>query len=312
MAKYLTTAEAEAINQRLKIHQVPTEDGALTHDLHLYQSTFNQNGSNDNTPILLFIHGFGEHIGMFEKFIYDFQQVKDVDIFHYNQRHHGAKFIKPDKVAHLDMPKFCQDLLTIVDYINKTFPGRNVYLNGNSLGGLIILTSAIKAPYAEKFAQLKIAGANFENPYIQVHPNQANFFLKGLINVLGSFLPNVAVPKEIDTDGISNDPEWAKKIVADPLFQYKTSFGVAKKVIANSDDIFQNLAAWPKHVPYEIHLGGHDTIVDAEAGKKFYELTKNYNEKNQIRIYEDAKHSIKGESGHVKETFIKHFSSFLQ
>lgn len=317
MSVYLQEAELSKVRQNLEIYNVQTSDGQIEHELHHYKCRQSvDDGALTSIPLVLLVHGFGEHVGMMESFILRIISNEDrpADCLVYNHRSHGPKFMRKDKVACMELDVVSEDLLTVCTFINDKFihsgSRRNFYLLGNSMGGAIILNTAIK--YTSEFCELNVRGVIFENPYIQVHSNQANFFLRGMIHLLGSVIPNFVVPKAIDVSGITHCETHRKNIESDPFYQFLVTFKTAKNMLQATNWIYANLKSWPKEVPYNLHISTEDVIVDHLAAKEFAFATSSYSRNNTVFYYKGAKHGLKSEIPKYKDVFVANVCSFLQ
>lgn len=298
--------DLDYVRKNLSVHQVNTENGPIVLDLHY----FKHENSTDNTPMLLICHGLGEHIDMFEGFFHTLMKNFTIDLLMYNQRSHGPKLMQPNKVLSFIPNLLSADLINVIEFVNKNYPTKNLFLYGNSNGGAVILNTALSN--LSRFSELKITGVIFENPYIKVHNNQANLFLRILVRLLGSILPNIVVPKEIDCSKISHNQEQVDMILADPFYQYKMTFGTAKTSLNLAAYLQSNMQNWPKHIPYSMNLADQDFIVDHLAGKKFHEINKKLHHENEMVMYPGAYHSLKKEVGEVCNKFVSTMKNFIQ
>ena len=151
MTAYLNSENLSKLRANLSIYPIKTFDNEVELELYHYSYNKNINGQlvSENKekesdfkylpPLLLCIHGFGEHVGKFEKFFFNLMKIEPVDCLVYNVRSHGEKFITPEKIPEIDIKKTSMDVLTVSEFIAKKFPDRDLYLYGNSLGGATIL-----------------------------------------------------------------------------------------------------------------------------------------------------------------------------
>lgn len=257
--------------------------------------------TSHKTPLLLAVHGFGQHTQMFEPFFQKIQSRKIFDCLTYNQRWHGPKFKNKDNVADIDLKLFSLDLCRICEAINDEFPDRNLYLCGNSMGGSVILYAGIK--FKKRFESLNIFGVLFENPYIQIHPKQASFSLKMMVSILGTIVPKLQVPAEVNHESISHDKDFCDSLLKDPNYQYQLNFKSAKNLLTMTNYIYSNLHNWPTSVPYSLHISTEDKIVDPAASNHFFDSTGTYHDYNRVIFYEGAFHTLKSEAKEWSDKF---------
>jgi len=308
MSVYLSPENFQKIQEKLTVHKIKSFDSEVELELHEYKH--DPNNENSSAPMFLCIHGFGEHVGMFEPFFLKLMDKKAVDCFVYNSRSHGENFITPEKIAKIEINKTSIDVLTVAEFMSEKYPNRNLYLYGNSLGGATVLYTAMKN--TSRICEIpNLKGVVFENPYIQIHPNQANFLLRCIIHMFGAIIPNFVVPKELDTSGVTSDPEGRKRLESDPVFQHKATFGSARTFLKITNWVYSNLKSWPKDLPYNLHISTKDVIVDHLASKEFAYKTSGYNRNNNVFHYEGAMHALKDEVDEFKDKFCDNVVGFL-
>ena len=296
-----------------KIYQVESDNKDITFDLHHFQHP----SKNENLPIILFIHGFGEHSGAFHEFIYrvhkNFISTTNLecDFMAYDQRSHGKKHAKADRILSLNLGENAKDVCAVAEFIqNKNeFAGRKLFLLGNSMGGATVLYAALKNTV--RFSDLKLTGVILENPLILAHPNQANWFLKLIVKILGYFFPTWLVPAEIDTTNITHDKKIAKRIVEDPYFQYKCNFGTAKFIIEFNNWTYKNLNLWPESVPFCLNISSDDKIVNPVAGEKLFKINGDKHKSNILNKYQGAFHGLKSETDEFCVRFAENIQKFI-
>ena len=106
-------------------------------------------GSNQDNPIIIFVHGGP---GCSEiPYVTKYQKVleKDFTVVHYDQRGSGKSYHFFEDYSELTAQVLVDDLLAITDYVSERFKKGKVILIGHSFGTYIALQAAAKAP--EKF-----------------------------------------------------------------------------------------------------------------------------------------------------------------
>ena len=305
--------------------QIPTADGKLNLSLELYKNPNLPITNSKNTPLLLFIHGAGEHTGGFHDFFLRIfnnkKQNLDCDFLIYNQRSHGPKHMNSSKVLHFRLDDLSNDLHTVCNFIKneKELADRKLFLLGNSLGGIIIFNAALKdESCCRKFSEeLKITGVILENPFLQPDPASAGWLLKKAVSIFGCLIPGVTVPQAIEIDKITRDPYRLQLMRDDKYYQPVGDFGSAKDTLGTGDRYYFNrseiLTKWPKNIPISLNIGTGDQIVDPIASQKIFEfINEKTNRKNQLNLYDGAYHSLKSEVDEVFEKFVENICLFIE
>lgn len=154
-----------------------------------------------------------------------------------------------------------------------------------------------------------------ENPLLNVHPKVANGFLQVVINILGSLLPNMIVPSELEVDSITQDQTCRDQIAQDDLYQYKTNFKTAKLGLKTCDFIRNNFKNFPSKLPVSFHVADQDFCVEPEATLKFYDNLVNLKtspRKNfELKKYPNGYHSLRAEISPIKEEYLNNLKEFI-
>ena len=150
MTLYLKENEVQKLRNSLKTYDFQTEDGTTTLEIKHYASIASSSSNQtENNPLILFLHGFGEHSESFEPYFQYLQNskfTKNFDLLIYDQRGHGKKLMRRDAVVSMRFEKLSDDLISISKLVKEKFPDRPLYLHGDSMGGALILWTALRTP----------------------------------------------------------------------------------------------------------------------------------------------------------------------
>jgi len=154
-----------------------------------------------------------------------------------------------------------RDILELRDIIGKDFPGRKVFLLGESMGGLLAFNLACRN--ADKFAGQVLIAPSFKNG--MKFPLSA--YLKLVLLLL--FNPTLMVDVPFTSEMVSRDTEYLQVMNANPdelrVASLKCLFNFMPEQ-AGSGKLAKKLA-----VPTLFLIPGIDLLVDERAGRKMFQ-----------------------------------------
>lgn len=182
------------------------------------------------------------------------------------------------------------DLLSYVSAVDEELQLRNrdipIFLLGHSMGGTVCILTARDNP--DLFAGMVLCSAASEPP-------ASMFGLKGRIQYALSGITSRLVPKmELLALPKAPDEDMEKLFEADPLnCQEMLRARVGREFIDAYTDINNNVAK--VETPFLTVSGEHDTLVNPEAAKRFYEGARS--EDKTIRKMQGRWHNLLVENG---------------
>lgn len=172
----------------------------------------------DSSDVLLILHGLGGHSGWYINMA-DTLAKRGLTVYADDHRGFGHSEGLP---AHIDdYSTFVEDCHALVAEIHRRHPGRNVYVLGHSMGG--ILTTHLAAKYGQE-----LAGILYLNPWVE-DTSRLPIGTTLAILLRGPFKSRryyqVARGTEVMTarqeaiEMLNADPYWRRKQTASFLFQ---------------------------------------------------------------------------------------------
>lgn len=229
---------------------------------------------DDARGLVVISHGLGEHGGRYHHVADALAEAGYVCV-HYDHRGHGRS---TGLRGHVDgFTEYATDLRGVVDDARERHGDLPTFVYGHSMGGLVVLVFLLEHRDAG------LTGYVVSNPLIR--PAFTPPRLKVLAGrLLARVLPKLRMPNELDTSGLSRDPEVIKAYVDDPLVHslistrwYTSMTEAADRVVAEAGDI---------DLPGHWVLSGKDPVVDAEAGRSVAQSTRSA----RIADYPDSVH----------------------
>jgi alpha-beta hydrolase superfamily lysophospholipase len=162
------------------------------------------------------VHGLGEHAG---RNAHVAQRLSDAGyaVAMFDLRGHGES---PGGRGHTPFDRTMEDIAACLAHARDQVPGVPRFLYGHSLGGLLVLTYALRLK--PDLAGVVVSSAGLRSPVLEQQLKMT------AAKLLGSALPTIAIPSGLDDSGLSRDPEVIEAYRADPLTHDKASFALGK------------------------------------------------------------------------------------
>jgi len=221
----------------------------------------------DKRPVgvIQFVHGFGEHIGMYDEPAKFFADNGFAFVVH-DQRGHGEMADKtPDQRQRAlgvvpSYVYFLTDIKALRARLDDWYPGVPVILGGLSMGGNIV------ANYLERMPSPRYDKAIIESPWLRLaKPMPAP--VTTLARVVGSFTPSVAIDSGLDIDDVTRDPASNERQKNDPLYHGRISFKLYSQILDAGEYAIAHAA--DIKIPTLLMTGTGDRIVSVDAIREF-------------------------------------------
>lgn len=239
--------------------------------------------------VVQFVHGFGEHIGMYTDVARFFTSHGYALVVH-DQRGHGSM---PDKTpakrakALGVVPSyacFLSDITAIRRQIAAWYPGLPVALAGLSMGGNIV------ANYAERLPDAPYACVLIESPWLRLATPMPGI-VTAFARIVGRLHPSLAISSRLDLDAVTRDPAQLAAMKADPLYHDRISLKLYAQVLDAGAYAIEHAADIT--APTLLLCGTGDRIVSVEA---IHELAAHAGPNLTLHEFPGAYHCLHADS----------------
>jgi alpha-beta hydrolase superfamily lysophospholipase len=192
------------------------------------------------------VHGVCEHSGRWEHVGQHLSKAGYV-LSAFDLRGHGQSTGRRGDVR---FGPTLQDLDELLQEERVRMPGRPLFMYGQSLGGLLVLTYGLDR-------KPSLAGAVVSAPALHtaLREQRLKIFLMRLV---GGLVPSMTLPAGLDDTLLSRDPVMVQDRRADPLVHDRASAGLALDGLAAIDRVRRDVAEFP--APLSLIHGGADRI----------------------------------------------------
>ncbi len=206
----------------------------------------------------IFVHGLGEHSLKYDAFAEKFYKC-GIAAFSYDQRGHGRS---QGRRGHVNRFKeLVEDLRHFVDIVKVQTLKEDVYLIGQSLGGLVSIIFAIKYSKEIKGVVASSPALRLKNP-----PSGIEIVIAKLLNY---FTPALTLWNRIPFEDISHDERAIQETKQDKLSHRAISIRLYFEMIKAIKYAFDNISKI--EVPILLLHGTGDRVTSADATREFYE-----------------------------------------
>ena len=237
--------------------------------------------SNRPKALLTLVHGLGEHTG---RYLHVGKSMTDAGyaLVGFDLRGHGksggARGHFPSLAA------IMQDIRQFSKFLVQRYPDIPHFLYGHSLGGLLSLAYALQYPTG--LNGVIVTGAALRSS-LQEQKNKI-----AMVNLLGSFLPNITVPSGLDATMISRDADVVKKYINDPLVHDKASLGFGKAALKAIEQCFAHAKEF--NPPLLIMHGADDKLNYPSGSEDFAKLAEPGHDVT-LKLWDGLYHEIHNE-----------------
>jgi alpha-beta hydrolase superfamily lysophospholipase len=229
--------------------------------------------------VVCLVHGLGEHIARYAHVAEAFGK-DGLVLFGADLRGHGRSSGPRGHISAVE--DFIQDIDLLLEQARARYPSLPIILYGHSLGGILVLYYGLKRKPAVKGV---IATSSGLRTAVEQQPAKMM-----AARVLGSLLPNVAIPSGLETAAISRD----EKVVA----AYRSDLLVHDKITLGFGKIMMGVVAWTLAHAGEFPLpllllhGKADRIAFPAGSIEFSAALK---DKCTLMLWDDAYHELHNE-----------------
>lgn len=226
---------------------------------------------------VIFVHGLGEHSLKYDAFAERFYRER-IAAFSYDQRGHGRSEGKRGHINRFE--ELVEDLRRFVDIVKVQTLKQDVYLIGQSLGGVVSIIYAIEYSSQIKGVVLSSPVFRLKNPPSEVET--------AIVKTLNFFVPTLTLFNRIPFEDISHDEGAILETKKDRLSHRLISIRLYLEMVKSMKYVYDNITKIK--VPVLLLHGTGDKVTDVDATKEFFEgLTSRDKE---IKLYPELFHEL--------------------
>ncbi|OSD06579.1 lysophospholipase [Trametes coccinea BRFM310] len=298
-------------------------DGPEAHPF--YTRTYPSSASGPPKAVLLFIHGYNDHISRHADTHAELAR-RGLVVFAYDMRGFGRTALdeerrSPDEAfGRTNRLVEVRDLEWWVRHVAKAHEGLPIFLMGYSSGGGLALAFATRTsttPSPETLAL--ISGIIVIGPLLMLK-HQPPWLLRNACRLLASIAPDFPLPanQPYEVRGLSRfsrDPEVQKSLCEDPMRKpHGTALGLWDMISEGEELARSGWRRWPPDLPLILFYGAADEINSPVEGEAFFDKLPCKDKQFvayeasgdiiQIAVPADAMHELMHDIGDVPQRFI--------
>jgi acylglycerol lipase len=229
--------------------------------------------------VVSLVHGLGEHSGRYVDFATRLNQA-NFAVTAFDLRGHGQS---EGLRGHIPSFNACmEDISTILDETFARFPSQPVFLYGHSLGGVLVLSFALRKD--ANLAGVVAAGSGLRS---SIAEDKRKVILS---QIGGSLFPRLAIPSGLDLNMVSRDPEIVKKLQADPLRNDQITLAFGKHMLAAFDWLWEHANQFS--YPLLLMHGTADQLAYPSGSQAFAEKVS---DNCTLKLWEGLSHELHNE-----------------
>ncbi|CDO74696.1 hypothetical protein BN946_scf184847.g4 [Trametes cinnabarina] len=265
--------------------------------------------------VLLFVHGFAEHIARYE-WAHGVYASRSITVFAYDQRGFGRTALDKERKSKQSAwgktswrDQFA-DIEWWVQRLRSEYPGLPLFLMGHSMGGGLALAFATRPspPPAQETVKL-LSGVIATSPLLlQTYP--APKLLRYIGGKASALLPNLLVDAPVAVEDLSHDPAAHAAAADDPLMMQKGSLKGLNDMLSGGEQLLWNdYKNWPRSLPLLIVHGTADRVTSCKAAEEFFNKVEAADK--ELKLFPDGFHELVHEPDGVKEKFVDECISWV-
>ncbi len=245
---------------------------------------FMQGWEPDTTPkaSLALIHGLGEHTG---RYAHVGKVMTDAGyaLVGFDLRGHGKSEGARGHFPSLNT--VMQDIKEFLVFLAQRYPDIPHFLYGHSLGGLLVLTFAIKY-------QAGLKGVIATSPGLRspIHDQKLKV---AMAKLFGSIAPSIQLPSDLEVTALSRDQNVVNAYINDPLVHDRISLGFGKAGLNATDLVFNHAAEFS--VPLLIMHSKIDKITYPSGSEDFARLVGKAGNDVTLKLWDGLYHELHNE-----------------
>ncbi len=232
--------------------------------------------------LVALVHGLGEHTGRYEHVAKAMTEA-GYALAGFDLRGHGKSGGIRGHFPSLEAAM--RDIRDFLIFLTQRYPDLPQFLYGHSLGGLLVLTYALKNKTGLK--GVIATGAGLRS---QIHEQKMKVLMA---KVLGSLVPSALLPSGLDNALLSRDPNVVNAYNKDPLVHDRISLAFGKAGLKATDYAWQHAEEFS--VPLLIMHGAADRNTYPHGSENFAKLAAKNNQDITLKLWDGMYHEIHNE-----------------
>ncbi|TBU27908.1 lysophospholipase [Dichomitus squalens] len=265
--------------------------------------------SSDSRAVLVFVHGFAEHVGRYEWAHAEYAK-RGITVFTYDQRGFGRTALDKEKKSKesaygkTSRVEQLRDIEWWVKHVKREFQGLPVFLMGHSMGGGLVLafgTRTTAPPERETLSLL--TGVIASSPLVhQTYP--ASKILRYIGGKASTVFPHLLIDAPVPVEDLSHDPLANLANVNDPWIIQKGSLKGLHDMLSGGEQLLAgDYKHWSRNLPLLVVHGDVDRVTSFKASKEFFDKVDA--EDKTFTPFEGGFHELVHEPDGVKEKFVE-------
>ncbi len=232
--------------------------------------------ANNDRCRMVIVHGLGMNSNCYPALV-EHLVPKDISIWAMDLRGNGRSDGRRGYINQFD--EYLFDIITFMEKVIRDKKEVKTFLLGDSLGGLIALTFALRFP--ELLDGVIVASPGLGGAKVPA--------IKIMIGrLLSKVMPTFSLPTGFPLSKSCHDQQWVSTFESDPLNHDRATARLVTEVQAAQKSLYLDIPRLA--VPVMMQIPGEDYLVDADISKAFY--SKLTFEDKTCHFYETLYHFI--------------------
>lgn len=260
--------------------------------------------------LLIFIHGFVEHIARFTHVHTSFAQ-SGIAVFTFDQRGFGRTALdekggKGRTYGQTSWVAQFEDIEWALMYAKELGEQVPTFLMGHSMGGGL----ALGYPTRLNTKSSVLSGVIATSPLILLS-KPASKVARWVGGKASAILPNVSIPADTKPEDLTHDPAVNEAYAKDPLIRQVGSLrGVGDMLNGGEQLLKTDYKNWRPTLPLLLLHGTADRVTSHKATQEFYEKVPATDK--DLTLYPDGFHELHNEPDGVKERLIEQCIQWIE
>ncbi|KAF8627609.1 hypothetical protein AX15_004315 [Amanita polypyramis BW_CC] len=268
------------------------------------------------TAIIIFLHGFAEHIGRYTPFHTKLAE-SGLVIFTFDQRGFGKTAL--DKERNSPSSSYGKtswndqlaDVAWAIDHAKEKYPSLPIFLAGHSMGGGEVLGFATQTESSPHYIKVSLlSGIVAMSPLIHLTKPAAKP-MRAVGGFLSKIVPNANFPADVDPKAVSRDPKVVEEYINDPMVQPRGTLRGLNDMLTQGELLLSaKFANWPEDMPVLFLHGTADKVTSFAATDAFHNKITGQNKK--FAPFQDAYHELQNEIDGIPDKVAEEIAGFVK